>query len=47
MRCPVLAGSTTRPMKFALLIYELPESFASRKNDDNDSYLGAWPAPSV
>jgi len=31
-------------MQFALLIYESPEAFASRKNDDNDSYLGAWRA---
>ena len=31
-------------MQFALLIYESPEALASRKNDDNDSYLGAWRA---
>ena len=31
-------------MQFALLIYESPEAFAARKNDDNDSYLGAWRA---
>jgi hypothetical protein len=31
-------------MQFALLIYESPEAFASRKNDDTDSYLGAWRA---
>jgi hypothetical protein len=31
-------------MQFALLIYESPEAFASRKNDDNESYLGAWRA---
>jgi hypothetical protein len=31
-------------MQFALLIYELPEAFAARKNDDNDPYLGAWRA---
>jgi hypothetical protein len=29
-------------MQFALLIYETPEAFATRKNDDNDAYLGAW-----
>lgn len=29
-------------MQFALLIYESPELFATRKNDENDSYLGAW-----
>jgi len=29
-------------MQFALLIYETPEAFAMRKNDDNDPYLGAW-----
>ena len=31
-------------MQFALLIYESPEALARRKNDDNDSYLGAWRA---
>ena len=31
-------------MQFALLIYESPEEFAARKNDDNDPYLGAWRA---
>jgi hypothetical protein len=31
-------------MQFALLIYESPKAFASRKNDDTDSYLGAWRA---
>jgi hypothetical protein len=31
-------------MQFALLIYESPEAFAARKNDDNDSYLAAWRA---
>ena len=31
-------------MHFALLIYESPEEFASRKNDENDPYLGAWRA---
>jgi hypothetical protein len=31
-------------MQFALLIYESPELFAARKNDDNDPYLGAWRA---
>ena len=31
-------------MQFALLIYESPEAFAARKNDDNDPYLGAWRA---
>jgi hypothetical protein len=29
-------------MQFALLIYQSPEAFAARKNDDNDPYLGAW-----
>lgn len=29
-------------MQFALLIYESPEAFEARKNDDNDPYLGAW-----
>ncbi len=31
-------------MQFALLIYESPEAFATRKNDENDPYLGAWRA---
>jgi hypothetical protein len=29
-------------MQFALLIYESPEAFESRKNDELDSYTGAW-----
>jgi hypothetical protein len=29
-------------MQFALLIYESTELFATRKNDDDDSYRGAW-----
>ncbi|HET6180863.1 MAG TPA: YciI family protein [Candidatus Sulfotelmatobacter sp.] len=31
-------------MQFALLIYESPEAFESRKNDELDSYTGAWRA---
>jgi len=31
-------------MQFALLIYESPEAFATRKNDKIDSYTGAWRA---
>lgn len=32
-------------MQFALLIYELPEAFGMRmNNEENDSYLGAWRA---
>ena len=31
-------------MQFALLIYESPDAFASRKNDEIDSYTGAWRA---
>ena len=31
-------------MQFALLIYESPEAFASRKSDGNDPYTGAWRA---
>ena len=31
-------------MQFAMLIYESPKAFATRKNDDNDPYLGAWRA---
>jgi hypothetical protein len=37
-------GQRRKPMQFALLIYESPEAFAARKNDDNDPYLGAWRA---
>jgi hypothetical protein len=29
-------------MQFALLVYESPEAFATRKNDGTDSYTGAW-----
>jgi hypothetical protein len=31
-------------MQFALLIYESPEAFASRKKDEIDTYTGAWRA---
>ena len=31
-------------MQFALLIYESPQLFEARKNDENDPYLGAWRA---
>lgn len=31
-------------MQFALLIYESPEAFASRKPDEIDAYTGAWRA---
>jgi hypothetical protein len=31
-------------MQFALLIYESPESFATRKVDENHPYTGAWRA---
>jgi hypothetical protein len=31
-------------MQFALLIYESPEAFASRKGDGSDGYIGAWRA---
>jgi hypothetical protein len=27
-----------------MLIYESPEAFATRKNDENDAYLAAWRA---
>jgi hypothetical protein len=33
-----------RLMHFALLIYESPEAFATRKAPENNSYLGAWRA---
>jgi len=36
--------SEEKTMQFALLIYESPQLFAARKNDDNDPYLGAWRA---
>ena len=29
-------------MQFALLIYESPEAFATRKKDENNPYRGAW-----
>ncbi len=29
-------------MQFALLIYESPEAFATRKKDENEPYKGAW-----
>ena len=31
-------------MQFALLVYESPETFAARNNDDPDPYRGAWRA---
>jgi hypothetical protein len=31
-------------MEFALLIYEPPQAFASRKSDGTDPYTGAWRA---
>ena len=31
-------------MQFALLIYESPEAFAARNNDETDAYLGSWRA---
>jgi len=31
-------------MQFALLIYESPEAFASRRSDGTDPYTGAWRA---
>jgi len=31
-------------MQFALLIYESPEAFASRKSDGAEAYTGAWRA---
>ena len=31
-------------MQFALLIYESPEAFGSRKKEENDNYIGAWRA---
>jgi hypothetical protein len=33
-----------KAMQFALLIYESPDLFAARKNDENDPYLGSWRA---
>jgi hypothetical protein len=31
-------------MQFALLIYESPEAFGSRKKESIDTYIGAWRA---
>jgi hypothetical protein len=31
-------------MQFALLIYESPEAFATRKSDESDAYISAWRA---
>ncbi len=31
-------------MQFALLVYESPEAFATRNDDETDPYLGAWRA---
>jgi hypothetical protein len=31
-------------MQYAILIYEGPDAFASRKNGEHDPYLGAWRA---
>jgi hypothetical protein len=42
---PCVQGNTKdKAMQYALLIYESPQAFAMRKNDDNDPYLGAWRA---
>lgn len=29
-------------MQYAMLIYETPDNFESRKKRDNDAYIGAW-----
>jgi hypothetical protein len=31
-------------MQFALLVYESPEAFATRNDDETDPYIGAWRA---
>ena len=31
-------------MQFALLIFETPEAFAARSNNESDRYVGAWRA---
>ena len=31
-------------MQYAMLIYEAPEAFESRKKRENDPYIGAWRA---
>ncbi|HUE38468.1 MAG TPA: YciI family protein [Candidatus Binatia bacterium] len=31
-------------MRYAMLIYETPEGFESRKKPENDAYIGAWRA---
>jgi hypothetical protein len=33
-----------RPMQYALLIFEAPEAFATRKTPQNNPYNGAWRA---
>jgi hypothetical protein len=39
-----LSSRRRKIMQFALLIYESPEAFASRKSDGTDPYTGAWRA---
>src|SRR5437762_11873040 len=39
-----LSSRRRKMMKFALLIYESREAFASRKGDGSDAYTGAWRA---
>jgi hypothetical protein len=36
--------SKEKSMQYAMLIYETPENFESRKKRDNDDYIGAWRA---
>src|SRR5437016_2181669 len=39
-----LSSRRRKMMKFALLIYESPDAFASRKGDGSNAYTGAWRA---
>jgi hypothetical protein len=39
-----LSSTRRKVMQFAMLIYESPEAFATRKSDGTDPYTGAWRA---
>jgi hypothetical protein len=40
--CKICLPPRRTVMQFALLLYESPEAFASRKSDGTDPYTGAW-----
>jgi hypothetical protein len=44
MVAPTVFPKGERLMQFALLIFESPEAFATRKAPETDPYLGAWRA---